>query len=112
MNYVKFKYEMFIKLPFTILNLHRKLKFTQSVVSKNAFGLFKTITNQPNLKYQVRRNNKINFWKWWNKGHCNNAYSLILPLGIGLVQCKSNINQNEKRFLRAVQYGLGPEVKK
>lgn len=50
---------------------------------------------------------------WWYRN--NNKLLSLAALGIGLVYCESYVNNNkltEKRFFRAVQYGIEQEVKR
>lgn len=100
-----------------MLKILRTHKIYTSINKFNNFlKLFSasTTTNQLTLlpnNYERRRHRYWNKNEWW---FSDNAHflSIGVPLVITAVVCDSPSKHNEKRFFRAVQYGMEDEVKR
>lgn len=55
------------------------------------------------------KSRKRNYWKFKEYSY---LLSLLMPLGISIAACDSYLKHNEKRFFRAVLYGLEDEVQR
>ncbi|KAF5285002.1 hypothetical protein FQR65_LT02314 [Abscondita terminalis] len=99
-----------------MLRLFHKVKFFKNLETvRKVSCLSSSISNRPN--FELCFLNWFNYYKSddrrkWKHNWNTNFYSLILPFTLGVVQCEGLTSHDEKKFFRAVQYGLESEIMK